>query len=165
MISLDEALALFLLRCKKPQEAVELLHAAVRKRPALYCNGKLADQNFVRNSLSIHVEVEANTRWRAKVVPIGMGWEDPPENYRWEVDDNELAGLLPKRRRHGPKPRRDWRNKLTGELGRIGLKQAQEMENSDTLRTYCLQFLKDQKAPPPEDRKAFNAMIRDFLKG
>jgi hypothetical protein len=94
-----DALRLLMRTGQPADDAAEALTLAMRG-PAfrLWCNG-----NLVAIDIKLTVAVKAHyvdepkdkAGWIATIVNIARAWEHPPDYYRWEFDEREVAALLP----------------------------------------------------------------------
>jgi hypothetical protein len=122
----------------KPAVACELINLAVREnRLRLYCDSTLLALSYVCSSLCIVIEQEADGRWRCRVLPAGPGLGfDPNRPYRWEVDDEGIADLLPPPSAAPTEPSQSALTELTDALKRwpaelaAALKPPAEAENA-----------------------------------
>ena len=85
-----------LLRAWKPNDAAAHLTMAMRGDACqLWCNSTPVSTE-IKLTLAVEAHAEPDGRWSATIVSTAREpWEHPPDYYRWEFDESEVAALLP----------------------------------------------------------------------
>jgi hypothetical protein len=97
-ISPTDALQILLRRGWQPNEVALKLTLAMRGDACeLWCNDNPVATK-IKLTLAVAAHAEPECRWSATIVSTAREpWEHPPDYYRWEFDESEVAMLLPHR--------------------------------------------------------------------
>jgi hypothetical protein len=167
-----DALQILLRRGWRPNDAaMELTLAMQGDACQLWCNANPVATR-IKLTLAVEARAEPGGRWGATIVSTAREpWEHPPDYYRWEFDDSEVAALLPPptplpspadtppRRKPGPPPKKDWPMHVARELIRRA-RAGQKMPTAPQMLQYCQNTLRWE-----HDIRAMQRLLRDLLGG
>ena len=167
-----DALQILLRRGWQPNDGAVNLTLAMRGDGCrLYCNDNPVPTK-TKLTLAVQADAEPDGLWSASIVSTAREpWEHPPDYYRWEFDDREVAGLpapptpslspadASPRRKPGPPPKKDWPTHVARELiRRAGA--GEKMPTAPQMLQYCQNTLHFEP-----DIRGMQRLLRDLLRG
>jgi hypothetical protein len=103
-ISLDAGFQTLLRTGLAATDALDLItHEATRKGGGLnvWCNGNLLRSRYIAK----HLDFELDAEGRAKVYPVGIGWQQAIKSYVFELDADQVEALIAKPKKPGRPPK------------------------------------------------------------
>jgi hypothetical protein len=91
-----DALQILLRRGWQPNDAAVNLTVGMRGDACQLCCNDNPVPTKIKLTLAVEAHAEPDGRWSATIVSTAREpWEHPPDYYRWEFDESEVAALLP----------------------------------------------------------------------